>query len=189
MIRMLAVCSVVCTALVSCAVDSSDDRDGSEDSLPGVSKWQPLVDATLWQETAPQDDPLAEHRGNSIVCPESAWYPEPGGVEIETTACAYVSLSQPLGENIAAGDMLHVVAWWQTLVSVEPALGHLAVLIGNEIVWDEHIDIPGKADARVIEFVAGSSFAAGETVTFHLHNHGFNTWTFSELARKSGSFE
>ena len=186
MFRTLAIHIVACATLLACTGDPTVDGEGDPDETPSATPdWAPLVDPMLWQETRGDRDPLALHRGESILCPESAWYPELGGVEIETTACAYLSLSQPLDREIAEGDSLRLVAWWQTLVSVEPARAHLAVLVDDELLWDDHIEIPGPADIRELEFVAGSSFPAGAMITFHLHNHGYNTWILSELSARS----
>ena len=169
---------VVCTTLIACAADGEPGPVEPDASV----EWMPLIDGEMWSETGVDEDPLATHRGTSIMCPESAWYPELGGVEIETTACAYLSLSQPLALDIARGDRLRLVAWWQLLVSIDPAEAHLAILIDDQPIWEERIAIPGPADARDLEIVAPSDFPAGSTVVFHLHNHGYNSWMLNELS-------
>ncbi len=169
---------VICTTLAACTADGEPDLVAPDAS----GEWIPLIDGDMWSETAPGADPLVAHRGTSIMCPESAWYPELGGVEVETTACAYLSLSQPLAHDVAQGDRLRLVAWWQLLVSIEPAEAHLALLIDDQMIWEEHLRIPGPADARDLELVAPADFPAGSTVVFHLHNHGFNSWMLNELS-------
>jgi hypothetical protein len=143
----------------------------------------PLVLAHDWTATAAENDPLAEHRPESTICPRSAWGEELGVLEVSTGACNYLSIEQPLSEAIALGDPLRVQVWWQALISSEPASGHLALLIDGERIWELEVEIPSPADARSIIFESPIAAEAGATVTFHLHNHGANSWTLAELAR------
>ena len=146
----------------------------------------PLVLAHDWTMTAAEDDPLAEHRPEPTICPRSAWGEELGVLEVSTGACNYLSVEQPLVEAIAIGDPLRVQLWWQALITSEPAIGHLALLIDGQLIWELEVAIPGPADARVITFESPIAAEPGATVTFHLHNHGANSWTLAELARLDG---
>jgi hypothetical protein len=142
-----------------------------------------LVLAQDWTPTADADDPLAAHRPAAMSCPASAWGEELGVLEVSTGECNYLSVEQPLREAIAVGDRLRVQIWWQSLIAYEPAVGHLALLIDGEPIWDTQVTIPGAADARSIEFESPIAAEPGATVTFHLHNHGANNWTLAEFAR------
>src|SRR5690606_39377829 len=71
--------------------------------------------------------------------------------------------------------------WWQTLASVDPAEGHLAIYVDDQLLWEEHVPIPGEAAARDLNFESPLAAPAGATLTLHLHNHGYNTWHFHEL--------
>jgi hypothetical protein len=146
---------------------------------------QLLVSAGDWRETAIDDDPLVEHRPSSTICPSSAWGEELGVLEVSTGECNYLSVEQPLAHPITVGDALRVQVWWQPLIASEPATAHLALLIDGRTIWDEHIAIPGAAEAREIHFDSPIAAEPGAIVTFHLHNHGANSWTFAELARVS----
>ncbi|WP_428264003.1 hypothetical protein [Haliangium sp.] len=164
---------ILLAALPACAEVEPSAVDGGA--------WRPLIDAAMWEETPTARDPLAEHRATTVPCDHDAWRVEGAGLEVETTSCGYLSLDQPLVEQVLAGDLVRVNVWWQTLASEAPALGHLAVLIDGEVVWEEHVDIPGEADARLVEVRAERDFAPGATITFHLHNHGYNTWNLGAI--------
>src|SRR5690606_10438649 len=143
---------------------------------------RPLVFADDCTATAAADDPLADHRPEPVICPSSAWGEEFGVFEVSTGAGNYLSVEQPLAEPIAVGDSLRVQIWWQSLIASEPATGHLALLIDGQPIWEIEVAIPGASDARSITFASPIAAEPGATVTFHLHNHGANSWTLAELA-------
>lgn len=140
-----------------------------------------MVEAEDWVSVAVGDDPIAAHRPQPIICGAAPWRPEGGGIEVDTRGCNYVSVTQPLAVDVLEGDPLHVTAWWDRLASEEPATGHLAVLIGGAVVWEEYVSIPGEADIRDLEFDSPVDAEAGTPVVFHLHNHGYNTWRLQTL--------
>ena len=143
-----------------------------------------LVDVNQWVEQSVMEDSLAAHRPETVECPGNSWYNEDGALEVETGYCNYLSLAQPSLVDIAAGDTLHLVLWHGDLVFDEPASAHVAVSIDGQLAWEAAVDIPAEAgifDARVeLPFDA----PAGSKVEYHLHNHGFNTWTLLELERE-----
>lgn len=158
-------------------VEADTDTDTDADLDPPT--WHALVRSDDWQPQAAEDDPAPDHRPAIVECP--GWYPEGGGLEIDTGACNYLSLQQPLLDAIEPGDPVHLELWWQTLASVEPAEGHLAVYVGDALLWEEHVPIPGPAAARSLDFASPVGAPAGAPLTLHLHNHGYNTWHFHEL--------
>jgi hypothetical protein len=172
-VRTLARALAGSALVLGCATPPADpDTDPS---------WVPLVLAEEWQP-APED-PMAHHAdGDTITCGEQDWHAELAGLEIETTRCNYAAVEQPLLADLVQGDELRVRVWWQTLVSPAPVEGHLALFVGGELVWEEHVAIPGPAAAHDIELASPVSAAAGTPVTFHLHNHGSNTWNLNEFA-------
>lgn len=152
------------------------------DPAPDPS-WVPLVLAEDWQPAPASTDPMAEHAGpDAIPCGEGDWHAELGGLEVETTRCNYAVVEQPLRADLAEGDELRVRVWWAALVSPEPVEGHLALLVDGELVWEQHVAIPGPAAAHDVTLASPVSAPAGATVTFHLHNHGSNTWNLNEFA-------
>ena len=160
---------------------SIDGDDASAGEGGEASSWRSLARNDAWQPDLAQDDPLLEHRPAEVEC-DHGWAIESGGVEIRTDQCNYLSLQQPLLAAIEPGDRLHLELWWQTLASVEPAQGHLALYVDGEPLWEELVPIPGPADARNLEFPSPLGAPAGATLTLHLHNHGYNAWHFHELS-------
>ncbi len=140
-----------------------------------------LLDPEAWVEAESDHDPLPQHRPDPWICPLSAWGPEFGALEVTTQECNYLSVAQPLAHAIAVGDPLKVTAWWQTLIAAEAAEGHLALFVDGELLWEEWVQIPGDADVREVVFESPLAAPAGAEVIFHLHNHGYNSWTFAGL--------
>jgi hypothetical protein len=188
---LLCLRSLLWVALSSaaCLADDPDEllEDHEADEGEVAPTWRPLVRNGAWQPSAAEDDPLAEHRPATVEC-EEGWGPEADGIEIDTGACNYLSLEQPLMEALEPGDPLRLQLWWQSLASVDPAEGHLAIYVDDELLWEELVPIPGPAAVRNVDFESPLGAPAGATLTLHLHNHGYNTWHFHELnAFGSGS--
>jgi hypothetical protein len=56
------------------------------------------------------------------------------------------------------------VLWHERLVA-EPAVGHLAILLGNEVAWDRVFPIPSEAALRR-DFRGDPSFAKAKRSSF-----------------------
>jgi len=140
-----------------------------------------LVDVDAWNEQDADQDSLADHRPSALECPSNSWYNEDGALEAETGYCNYLSLSQPSLAAVKAGDSLHVVLWHGDLVFEAPAVAHVAVTVDGNIVWEDSVDIPAEAEIYDLRIPIGFEAPAGSKVEYHLHNHGFNSWTLLAL--------
>lgn len=116
-----------------------------------------------------------------MSCAAESWYVEYTGIELDTTDCNYFALTQPLPLAVTAGEPLSLLAWHQTLLSDDPAVGHMAVLIDGVIAWEITVDIPADPGIYETSFEAPADADEGAPVVLHLHNHGYNTWQFNEL--------
>lgn len=140
-----------------------------------------LIDASSWQMQTASEDSLASHRPASVDCPDNAWYEEDNAIEVETGYCNYLSLAQPAKAAITAGDNIHLVLWHGQLRFEEPADAHVAISAGGTVLWEGEIEIPNKGGVYDITVPANVNVAAGDTIEYHLHNHGYNTWTLLTL--------
>ncbi|MBV1862546.1 MAG: hypothetical protein KUG77_29255 [Nannocystaceae bacterium] len=165
----------------ACLLAACGSPSSAGSGAAGITGWETLVVPEAWTPTSPEDDPMAEHRPQPVLCGVQPWQPEGDGIEVETEGCNYVSLSQPLTRDLAEGDLIRLTAWWDRLASDPPATGHLAVLVDGEVLWEESVAIPGEADVRELEFESPLNAEAGTEVVFHLHNHGYNTWRLQTL--------
>ncbi len=149
------------------------------DTVEGESS--SLVDVDSWLMQSAGNDSLAAHRPADIDCPDNSWYNEDGALEVETGYCNYLSLVQPSKAAISAGDRVHLVLWHGDLVFEEPATAHVAVSIAGEVIWQQEVEIPAEAEIYDLRIPVNFDAPEGSTVEYHLHNHGYNTWTLLEL--------
>jgi len=152
---------------VSCTAPPSD---------PG-----PLVNVDAWQELGASEDPFALHRPEDAGCPDGGWGAENGVFEVETDRCNYGSFAQPLHRGLQAGTPLRVSVWHLGLFSEEPGEGHAVVLIDGETVFEVQPGIPSEPDIWDQEHLLESSVEQGDSVVFHLHNHGTNSWRLGAI--------
>lgn len=172
--------------------DDSSAPDTSPDLPPdnSMAEWGdplPLVSAEAWRMASAQDDPLEHERPPQVWCPSAAWGPEVGGLEIQTGTCNYLFATQPSLAAIEEGDAIDVVVFHYALDAAEPALGHVALLLDDEVVWEQHVEIPADANVLEARVVARRAWPAGATVGLHLHNHGYNAWTLLEVSMAPAS--
>jgi hypothetical protein len=168
-----------------------DEQDGEaqpsfedqavEDSNPAEV---PLVDISIWNLVDEATDPLVSHRPEVIDCPEGTWYAEEGTFEVQTGVCNYFSGTQPMGADLELGDTVHGLFWHNALGGTEQGEGHIALLIDERIVWQETVMTPSPAELFNFRWEVDESIPAGVSVTLHLHNHGYNTWTFFSVGRE-----
>lgn len=144
-----------------------------------------LVEVTAWSSSAPAHDPFAQHRPAEVLCPDAGWQVEGGSLEVSTGACHYLSVEQGLLRDVAAGEPIIVNLWHQALHADYGAIGHAALVVGDgedaEVLWEREVGIPGPSAIWRDEVRARRDLAAGERVTFHLHNHGANTWNLGSV--------
>jgi hypothetical protein len=157
---------------VNACSDEQTDASAREVTLASREGW------TLDQA---ETDPLAAHRDETTPCSVEALTVEATGFEISTEACNYASVTQPALEALHEADLLQFSVWWETLAALEPSEAHLALLVDGTVLWEDHVSIPGLADVRAVEVPVANDPPAESPVTFHLHNHGSNTWKIGDV--------
>lgn len=139
----------------------------------------PLLDLT---PTSASTDSLEGHRPQEITCNNvGGWYLEDGNLEVDTGECNYLSLTEPAAIDLPAGTRIETEISHFDLTAAEPSEAHIAIIIAGETIWEETIPIP--SDGEVIELALDlpSAVEAGDSVEFHLHNHGQNSWNFTPI--------
>ena len=154
------------------------------DSAPAWMLDQSLADAHAWQPVAPEQDPVPHHRPADVRCPEGAWYVEAGSLEVETGNCNYAALSQPIPQPVAAGEPIRAVLWHDRLVFEQPAEAHVGLWLDRVLLWETTVPIPAEAHLYEVQVDAPADAEQGAALVFHLHNHGFNSWSLLEVERQ-----
>lgn len=161
--------------------DDDDDGDGDDDVAPTWGEPVPLAVASAFALASAEDDPLADERPTTVDCPTATWGFEAGGLEIQTGVCNYFFATQPSRAAIEEGDAIDVVVFNQGLDAPAPAEGHVAILVGDAVIWEAYVEIPSDASVLEARVVAEQAWPAGTPVGVHLHNHGYNAWTVLDV--------
>lgn len=145
---------------------------------------EPLVDHALWSQVDAQDDPF-DDRPAEVHCPSGAWAlevdPEPA-LEVSTASCDYLTLTQETVVDARGGDILVIRVVHEALAATTSAEAHVAVRLADRMLLDRRVDIPSEAAEHDVRIELTDDLPAGTPVWFHLHNHGANAWTLSELS-------
>jgi hypothetical protein len=145
------------------------------------ARTESLIDVADWQYQEAAADSLAAHRPDAINCPKNAWYEEDRALEVQTGYCNYLSLAQASKTAINKGNSIHLVLWHGQLRTEEPAKAHVAVSVAGQLLWEDVIEIPSAAGIHDVTVPVTFDAAVGSQVEYHLHNHGYNTWTLLTL--------
>lgn len=142
-----------------------------------------LVEYYSWRLGTAADDPFSDGEGDGD-CGSGVMSIETAprlAVELDTTVCDYVVITQPTLADLGKRHVVEVEVGHGALVAEEPAEGHLAIAIGEHVVFDERIAIPGPANTYSQQVELGEAVPEGTPVVVHLHNHGDNTWAIYDV--------
>ncbi len=168
---------------------TSDVSDPGDEVSSTIST--PLVDNYLWTEVPYPEDPFwPEAEAPDNACPEENYavedHPDGAWFEVYTDTCAYLTVKQPLLQDVAVGATV-VVRIWHFSISEGDTAFHLAVGLGEtaHIIWEIDVPVPSGSGLLYDELIMETAFSAGEPVYFHLSNHGSNSWGFIEFSEKT----
>ena len=168
---------------------SDDERGPSSPPIPNGSTeidGPALVNGDDWQAVALEDDPFRDLSPAAEPCRGRSHQQEYGGVEVDTSDCKHVTLSQPISVGMNRGDQLRVIGWHSQLYdpSSESAKGHMVLSIGSEILWAIERVIPGPPTSwdTVVTFPVDAP--PGTPLLLHVRNHGGNSWNLYSLTLK-----
>lgn len=133
-----------------------------------------------WVPVTASADPLADARPVDATC-LGGWWIEPPFVEVDTGACAWFSVSQPLPGR---GPRLRGGLAWDDLVPAAvggSGEGIAAVFVGGVEVFRHTQPIPASPGFVAIDVTLPSGARRGDDVVLHLHNHGVNQWRWLPL--------
>ncbi|MEN0066618.1 MAG: hypothetical protein AAGA48_31080 [Myxococcota bacterium] len=117
--------------------------------------------------------------------PCEIWWVGDGLVETSTALCGLLSIGQPLLDGLQAGERLETTIDWDVLQAEVPAEAHIALWVGQEVVAERWLSVPGPAGFERITWSVRRDVAKGTQMGWHLHNHGENTYRFGPLRRRN----
>jgi hypothetical protein len=150
----------------------------AEGALVTMSDWA-RGDGAVWA------DPVPGHTPADASCPEGGALVEGASFEVRTGTCTYGWFQQPALIDLRPGDEVELVFWHSTLVSEEDGQGHVALFVGDDLLFERYVDIPSDPMAYTERVTVGASADEGAIVTLHLHNHGANDWNVLRIERQA----
>lgn len=146
----------------------------------------PIFDPGAWTLTSAQDDPFAD-RPDPVQCAVGGYGVEAGVFEVDTSFCGYLTAVQPLPVDLPAGARLKSLIWHLALLNDTPAQGHVALRLGEHLVFEARPPIPGPEAAYPVDWALPEALPAGTLTYFHIHNHGSNSWRLGPIEVKAAS--
>jgi len=154
--------------------------NGIDTATAGEPAWVQLLDASAWVEADAEQDPF-DDRPADVECSTLGWGVEGTYFEVQTDDCEYGTFYQPLTVDVPAGTELEMVYWHLDLWASEDAQGHIGLRTEETLIHEAYIEIPNGAEVYAVSLVAAADLSAGEPIYFHVHNHGYNSWSLGGL--------
>lgn len=190
-----AVCSFVALILSAGACGASDDTaatggsstspatgtvaDTESDTRPQGTRSLVAVEGWVADDAPPPS--LVQDAPETVTC-ENGWGVEDGVFEVDSEFCNWGAFAQPSLVPIKAGDTLEVILLHDALFSDDPdATAHVAVAVGDLVVWETTLMIPAAAGLVRPAVLATADAPAGTPVHVHVHNHGYNNYRFVDI--------
>lgn len=160
-------------SLLGCDFTSDPEETRPADFFKGLG--ESLIGIDLWLESLPESDPFSDY-AQEAGCRLESGVVELQEFEINTNACGYGSFSQTTLTDIQKGDTLRIVYSHSDLWFPEVTQGTLALALDESVVFEREIPIPSYADIQDERIVMTQEWESGTSITFHVRNHGLNTW-------------
>jgi hypothetical protein len=111
------------------------------------------------------------------------WFGSDPSLQIDTRFCNWATVEQPALADVEAGEGRGIRVWYFAQTPPEPTLAVAAVAFGGEVVWQDEIELPVSRGSLLYDLSTWpASIGKGATISFHLHNHGDNSWNLLELS-------
>jgi hypothetical protein len=163
-----------CGLLVACAGEPATGESSRS--------FRAIVELDDWRGVASDRDPFETDPPVATACTGPGFVVEQQWLEIDTGLCSWVTLSAAARFPIEAGQRLRVSVSHFDLDAPSAAEGVARLWLGACEAWSRTVLIPAPAAVYSDVFESPCSIAQGESVYFHLHNHGQNNWQLKEAA-------
>jgi hypothetical protein len=148
----------------------------------------PLVDHDAWAILTAADDPMPPAgEDETRRCGTGEMMAELLGYErsytIMTRLCSFGAAAQPLRASVEAGELLAFRMFYFSATRFEVAEARSVVAFAGAPVWSETIPLPvTEGGVRIATVPAPAGLAAGTPVSWHVQNHGENSWNLLEVS-------
>lgn len=146
-----------------------------------------LVDHEAWQPLAMDEDPFTPGADDDIYpCDDRDMTVEELGEvvtwSVVTGACNWATVAQPLPRALAAGEELLLEMFWFSQRDFPGATAIVGLALADEVVFTHPVQVPADAELLEAPIVVPRDIEEGTRVSFHVGNHGTNSWNLIDLS-------
>jgi hypothetical protein len=181
--------TLVAILLLAACSPAPAPADVSSADVPPKS----LIDNDIWELASGDADPFVHRQGDVVACPEPAYGPEVEGDgvwwTVETKTCAYATFGAPLQADLSFGAPITLRIWHYAITvgegdfTITLAVAHAG---GLSTLFETTRPIPSESGLIYEQFESPFAAKQGDTLYFHLSNHGDNEWGLIELSVGGG---
>ena len=103
-------------------------------------------------------------------------------VTVETTSCNHATVMQRLPVLLHAGSRMHTRIWYYSQSSFEGAVAYVRLRFDDEDIVSRDVAIPSESALISEDAVMPHEMPVGTPVSFHIGNHGDNSWNLLEVS-------
>lgn len=166
------------------SVERAPERIHEVIFTPDTCASKQLIDHAKWEKVSLENDPFAHLKKSGMYCAPNGTKIEDGVIEFDTNICRFHSVSQPLKHALPKGTQITLLYWHLDLYNESPAKGYVGLAFAQKIVYENEINIPHAADVYEVTLTIKNDLPKGTKTTFHIHNHGANTWKLLSFETK-----
>jgi hypothetical protein len=93
-----------------------------------------------------------------------------------------LTIRQGIREPVRQGDEIYISLWHFQLTIPSGALAYMAVSANGCVLWEAQRRIPTSAALLEARFPAPFAMPDGTPISFHVQNHGANTYHLLEIS-------
>ena len=173
--------------LVACLVGTEALAAGCTPAVAVCEDKASLVDVRAWRFVEPADDALWPALNDAALCNAGDVQVKPVGdalaLEINTRfGCGWATATQTTPRALRVGDRVQTQIFYFPQSSFPTAVAEIAIAIDDEIVVQETLEIPAPSGLLQPVIVVDQDVDVGADVSFHIGNHGDNSWNLVEFA-------
>jgi len=103
-------------------------------------------------------------------------------ITVETTFCNHATVMQRLPILLHEGDRIHTRIWYYSQTSFEGAVAQVRLRFDDVDVVSRDVPIPSASALISEDAVMPREMPVGTPVSFHIGNHGDNSWNLLEVS-------
>lgn len=142
---------------------------------------EPWALPEAWSLVDPSNDPVVGRPMDAHTCPSEAMRLEFDVPELDTGACAWITIAAPALYGIPSGTLVRVALVHDNLIAEQPADSTFVIQTTRTVLYERTVSLPQPAQVVDERVVIPEGVRTGEILYVHVHNHGANSYRLLAL--------